>query len=263
MKKDALRSRGVIYCGYNIYEFVEESAYSCKTFKKFHPDIPATLFTNLSVKAEHRKYFDEVIHIDLALPKFVFKVYCLMQSLYNYSLFLDSDTEVRQSVYELFDSLDYYDFIFTRAIEFDFTATPYIFKNYMDQYHCNSGVILFKNSISGKKFLEHWYKITSTVQFERDVGRGKFMSYDDQMALNYLLHKVHYDRDINMKTLYLPGKIYNAVTYAFPYLKKDKQYHLIKIAHGHELIRQQLQYKITDKVKKIKKKYLSGDDGQH
>ena len=251
------KTRGVLYHVFDSYEFVEECIYSLKTFKKFHPEIPATLFTNLAIKDAHKKYFENIVTINVILPRFVYKVFCLQQSLYDYTLYLDGDTEIRQSVHELFDFLDYYDFIFTRAIDFDFTKTPYQFKNYIDEKHCNAGIMLFKNSPAGNSFIDNWFDVSKSVEFERTVGEKTFMSYDDQMALNYLLRDVNYPQQINLRVLYLPGKIYNAVTYAFSRLKTDGQIPYIKIAHGHELFRQQLGNKISDKLNYLKKKYFA------
>jgi len=251
-----IRSRGVLYHVFDSYEFVEECIYSLKTFKKFHPEIPVTLFTNLSIKEAHQHYFENIITINIKLPKFVYKVYCLQQSPYDYTLYLDGDTEIRQSVHELFDFLDYYDFIFTRAIDFDYTKTPYEFKGYIDEKHCNAGVLLFRNSPAGKLFIEKWLNVSKTIEFERTVGGKTFMSYDDQMALNYLLRDVKFPQEINLRVLYLPGKIYNAVTYSFNQLKKDNQFPYIKIAHGHELFRRQIGNRIMDKFSYLKKKFL-------
>jgi glycosyl transferase family (putative galactosyltransferase) len=250
------KSRGVIYHVFDSYKFVDETIYSLRTFRKFHPAIPATLFTNIEIKKGHQKYFENIITINVKLPKFVYKVFCLLQSPYEYSLYLDGDTEIRQPIYELFDFLDYYDFVLTRAMEFDFSVEPNEFINYIDEKHCNAGIILFRNSDASKNFLEKWFEVSRTIPFVRDFGNRKIVDYDDQMALNYLLHDVHYDEMTKMRILYLPGKIYNAVTYSFPQLKKDSQMNFIKIAHGHELFRQQLVYKIIDKLRFLKRKYL-------
>lgn len=255
-KKQLIKSKGVLYHVFDSYEFVDECIYSLKTFKKFHPSIPVTLFTNLEIKKSHQKYFEKIITINIKLPKFVYKVFCLQQSPYDYTLYLDGDTEIRQSVNELFDFLDYYDFILTRAIEFDFTKEPWEFISYMDEKHCNAGVMLFRNSSAGKLFIEKWLNVSTTIEFERTFGTKTFMSYDDQMALNYLLRDVKYPDEINLRTLYLPGKIYNAVTYAFPRLKTDGQIPYIKIAHGHELFRWQWGNRIKDKLNYLKRKYI-------
>lgn len=255
-KIQTTKSRGVIYHVFDSYKFVEEAIYSLRTFKRFHPAIPATLFTNLKIKSRHQKYFENIITINVKLPKFVYKVFCLLQSPYEYTIYLDGDTEIRQSIHELFDFLGYYDFIFTRAIEFDFSKEPNEFIGYIDEKHCNAGIMLFRNSDASKKFIEKWFEVSKTIPFERILGNRKIVDFDDQMALNYLLHEVNYDETTKMRILYLPGKIYNAVTYAFPQLKKDRQFSFIKIAHGHELFRRQLVYKVIDKLNFLKKKYL-------
>jgi hypothetical protein len=257
MNKNQLsNTRGVIYHVFDSYKFVEESIYSLRTFKKFHPEIPATLFTNIKIKKSHQKYFENIITINVTLPKFVYKVFCLLQSPYEYTLYLDSDTEIRQSMHELFDFLDYYDFIVTRGIEFNYFKNPPEFISYMDEKHCYAGMVLFRTPGLSRNFIEKWFEVSKTIPFERIIGDTKIVDFDDQMALNYLLYEEQYNEKIKMRTLYLPGKIYTAVTNIFPQLKKDDQYRFIKIAHGHELYRQQLIYKIIDKLNFLKKKYL-------
>ena len=78
------------------------------SLKKFHPDIPVTLFTNYDNLLGNSIGVDNVVHIESDWG-FLPKVEGLKSSPYKKSIFLDCDTQVNSSLEELFQLLNEYD----------------------------------------------------------------------------------------------------------------------------------------------------------
>jgi hypothetical protein len=99
--------KGVVYVAMGA-RFVEEAQVSARSVRKHMPNLPITLFTD-SPPAES-DLFDRVVHLTRSGPKpHRDKLIGMLQSPYEHTLFLDTDTFVGADVSELFQILQTFD----------------------------------------------------------------------------------------------------------------------------------------------------------
>jgi hypothetical protein len=136
-------SVGVIYVAIGA-RFVPEAMLSAKSVRRFLPDVPILLFTDQAPGA--RDGFDKVIQLSAPHPKAqINKLIAMMQSPFEKTLLLDTDTYVCADISDLFALLERFDVAMTqdRAYRDDFPAgsgVPDVFVEF------NQGVIAFRQS---------------------------------------------------------------------------------------------------------------------
>ncbi len=172
-------SKGVIYIAIN-KPWTKEAIYSAKSVKKYCKGVSTTLFTNCMVES---KYIDNVkIYESLTGKRFKFDY--LDKSPYDYSLYLDSDTEIRYDISELFTILDKFDIALrhnmarasgiTINLGKKHSGIPYSFPGF------NGGVILFRKTEKVEKFIKLWRELY--YKYKKEFGETK-----DQPSLRVAL----------------------------------------------------------------------------
>ncbi len=155
-----------------------EFSHSFLTFKKHHPEIPVTLFTDYEDLLDNPLEVDTVIEIKNDWG-FIPKVYALNNSPHDKTVFLDCDTQVNRPFPEIFKQLSSKDFLISR------------------EYHnpdiLNTGFFGVNSSRGfGSKFLSTWLE-RMTAKKELLIERYKKGETfgnklpDDQGELNHLL----------------------------------------------------------------------------
>ena len=152
-----MTSSGFIYVASNSVggvkqnNYVKEAIYSAKSLKKISPNAKITLFTDKPIE---EPIFDEIKIVDMSLRC---KQNCLLQSPYDKTILLDTDTYVNHSLDDLFDMLDNYDMCachcYSRKRNFgipEYMKIPYAFSE------INTGMVAFKKNDNFKKFAELW-----------------------------------------------------------------------------------------------------------
>ena len=249
-------NKGIIYIVVGQRRFLEECIFSVTSLKKVCPDIPVTLFTdNTDVPST---YFDDIKLVKEDINPFKIKVKYMYQSPYEYTLFLDSDTEIRQPIYELFELLNDNDLALAHVLHIDRSHFPTRLIGYVTPSHAyNTGVILYKKSEQLEKLFIKWLELV----MEQD---GSTMSADyksDQHYFNKLIEE-KYHLDLGLKLTSFFNKIYNARHPMIWQLQRNGEINQVKILHCHDLhrsflIRQYLRitkrFAINSFHKKIKK----------
>ncbi len=84
---------------------------SAKSMKKYHRDIPITLYSNLiTVNEDGADGFDDIIYTEGKIGQmWAFKHKILAESPYERTLHIDADTIICSPIYEVFDVLDKFD----------------------------------------------------------------------------------------------------------------------------------------------------------
>lgn len=154
-----------------------EFEHSFKTVKKHHPDVPVTLFTNYDDLLENKIDVDNVVEIESDWG-FIPKVSGLSMSPYSHTIFLDCDTQVNMSLYDLFDQLNIYDLA--------------ICQEFINKHILNTGVFAINTS---SPFLELWLKrMHERKQWAFDeFSKGKRVPNkipDDQAELNEIIRGI-------------------------------------------------------------------------
>lgn len=95
-------SRGVLYLASGA-NFIKQAKESAKSLKRYHPELPITLYTDEDVDAS---LFNQVIQINKPIEKMSDSRLHSDHFPYDQNLYLDADTRVCADIGDLFDILD-------------------------------------------------------------------------------------------------------------------------------------------------------------
>lgn len=138
---------------------IREVTHSAKSVKRIHPNLHTTLFTNIDINKYVYSCFDNIIKISIDSERVKQKY--LINSPYQNTLYLDSDTEVVGPI-NIFRLMDRFDIAAVQdharvikernKIWDQYAAVPDGFPEYA------GGVILFRKSPTIEKFFSIWRK---------------------------------------------------------------------------------------------------------
>jgi hypothetical protein len=161
-------SKGVIYIAYTNIKFINEAIFSATSLKKHNPNLSVTIFTDY-------KLTNNCFDIVNTLPKDSFKFRCkqnfLIDSPYENTLYIDTDTFINDNIEDMFDLLEKFDvcmvhdyarkriineknpnipsgYYFNRNS--DYMKIPYSFPEY------NGGIMLYKKNDKVINFIKYW-----------------------------------------------------------------------------------------------------------
>lgn len=189
-----LEDKGIIYVASGD-RYVEEAIVSARSVKKVMPDISVHLHTDQAIQMD---CFDEVTILTDCRYNCYDKVPPLLGSPFQKTLFLDTDTYVCDSVYEVFDLLEKYDFLLTHTPFRDpnpIEGIPAVFTE------LNTGVIGIRKNEITRGCLENWVKIYSELGHRADQPSFRKMIWEDARARLYVLPP-----EYNLRTVF-PGFI--------------------------------------------------------
>jgi alpha-N-acetylglucosamine transferase len=190
---------GVIYSCKGSIRFLTEAIESAKTVRKFLPHVKICLFHGYddhTIKNVNCDIFTDIKKINLPndidkkfqghMSGFLSKLYAIQQSPFDYTLFLDTDTEIRKPIMGLFKLLNNFDIALAPG---PMTQAPIDEDDILSEVprefpELNTGVILYKKSDKMKAFLEEWKNVflNNEKGLYRPHGKG-----GEQVALRYLL----------------------------------------------------------------------------
>ncbi len=226
-------NKGVIYIVVGKMRYLKECIFSAASLKKHCPDIPITLFTDKTDLKE--KYFDEIKIIQNDINPFKNKVKYMYNSPYEYTLFLDSDTEVRKPIYEIFELLNENDLALAYSPHIDRNHFPARLIGDADPspYNIyNTGVILYRKSEKIETFFLKW--LEEVMLQDGDTMRSGYRS--DQYYFNKIItEKFHLECGIKLSAF--SNKIYNARHPMIWQLHRNGEMDAVKILHAHDLHR--------------------------
>jgi hypothetical protein len=237
-----MNTKGVIYTAGGMQRYIDEAIYSAKTLKKYNPKLGTTLYT--SIKNVESKYFDNIIYQEPIKHPQKYKVENMLKSPYDFTLFLDSDTEIKDNIEELFDFLLIYDIGVTNRVKCKWSANP-IYIYYIDNQCYNGGFLLFKKNKKVTTFINAW---TKKMNKNKDEEIKAGTQTGDQIPLNELFFDEKLPEKIGLKYVILPNKIYNARPWLWEQAKTDGDYKNIKIFHARGLNKHK-SVKILNKIK--------------
>ena len=149
-------SKGFIYVASNNvsstgHDYVQEAIFSAESLRKHEPEAQITLFTDKKIK---NKVFNEIKIVKMSLRC---KQNFLLESPYEKTILLDTDTYVNHNLNDLFDLLDKYELVgcsdYSRKRIFpipEYMNIPYGFSE------LNTGVVGYKKCKNFQKFIELW-----------------------------------------------------------------------------------------------------------
>jgi len=226
-------NKGIIYIVVGKLRYLEECIFSASSLKKHCPDISVTLFTDKTDVKE--KCFDEIKIIKNDINPMKNKVKYMCDSPYEYTLFLDSDTEVKQPIDEMFEVLDKNDLAIAHSPQYDRSHFPAKLISYADTHPdnaYNTGVILYKKSDAVEKFFTKWLEVVMLQ--DGNLMRAGYLC--DQCYFNRLITN-KYHLECGLKLGVLDNRLYNARHPMIWHLQRIGEMGNIKIIHCHDLHR--------------------------
>jgi hypothetical protein len=203
--------RGVVYLAYG-QKYIEEAQVSAQSVKRFMPNLKIVVFTDAS--PTDPSAFDAVTPlVQTAHPRtHSDKLACMLQSPFDQTLFLDTDTFVCAAFSELFDLMEHFDIAMThdrRYVDWfpENTGVPDAFREF------NQGVVVFRRSDGLRDTLEKAMLWADRIAAETGI------TYDQPPLRIALYHS-------NLRIAALTHE-YNCRYHSFGYLNGE-----VKILHG-------------------------------
>jgi hypothetical protein len=237
--------KGVIYFVSGSQYHLDECLHSLRSLRRYHPHMPVTLFTTLPLSSAQKKLFNKVIHMVNTGSPFKLKVKAISSSPYERTLYLDSDTEIKSSLIEIWEFLETFDMAVARENELQWDSPNLEFVDYRSPFF-NTGVIAFKKTKKITLFLQDWLSVMDSKpdqELNQRIG--------DQNFFNDLLNSSH--MCLLPSILELPNKIYNVRSWAYEQLSPYERSKMVKIRHAHDLhwdLIKKVKYKISTYKKK-------------
>lgn len=145
---------------------------SIKSLKKSNPDLDVTVFSDFDKELFCKSSVDKIIPIKNDYG-FLPKVFGILNSPYEKTIFLDCDTYVNQDISSLFDSTNNHDIC--------------VSKEFLAKDILNTGVIYFNNSsFRVESFLKTWYQSMTETKLKAINSDKPFSNKtpDDQGKFN-------------------------------------------------------------------------------
>ncbi len=149
--------RGILYIATQS-GYVKEAISSAMHVKKCMPEIPLAICTNQQDLIP-QELFTNIIVAEKPQLGFVDKILPLINSPFQKTLFLDTDTRVIEPVYELFDLLERFDLAVSHA---PIRSTMEVLPCPESFPELNTGVICFRKTASVLDLIKNWHYMYST-----------------------------------------------------------------------------------------------------
>lgn len=157
-------SQGLLYVATG-KQYVVEAIESYKSILELHPDYKAVLYTDSSNEALAKAQFQNVEIIEQPVFNFLDKIEPMLNSPFEKTLFIDTDTYLNESIDQVWQILDDYDI----AITFDNGRINDHVEGVPDWFcEFSTGVILYNKSPKILKMIEQWQK--HYIEMHRSSG---------------------------------------------------------------------------------------------
>jgi len=202
---------GVIYVATG-KKYIHEANLSIKTLRKVDKNLHVTLFTDMPSEVK-KNYFNNIIKIDNPSYSFFDKIPCMLNTPYQKTLYLDTDTLIKDEIEDIKIILEKYDLAIAHAPLRKFIDIPEIPEIFPE---LNTGVIAYRMSKDMKELFKNWEKEYKLMQ----------KKYKKKLHDQPSFRKVLFNS--NIKTYIIPPE-YNLRT-DMPYLIGGNS--TVKIIHG-------------------------------
>lgn len=160
------KNRGVVYVATGP-RCLAEAVRSVTSLKRLMPALPATLFTDAPEVTPGT--FDRIVRVAGARHGFIDKILPLLDSPYERTLFLDSDTFVCQPLDDLFRVLDRFDL----AVCHDSWRGPDSLGECPDAFaDLNTGVLLYRTAPEVIRLIRVWHDRYAGILAAGSAGAG-------------------------------------------------------------------------------------------
>lgn len=245
--RSVVAPQGVLYCAYG-EGALGEAAVSAESYRR-HNAAPCALFTDDTAAAQALGQFDFVFPLE-PFEEFraVFadagrtpatKLFCLLGSPFERTLYVDADSYVRDDLSEAFDLLGHFDILLSNEALTEIGKPdvpggkpPHLaLKKLSVPMGFNAGVFGYSTSGPATEFIRVW--IGDFVRkAAADPHGGNWGGVSDQVCLNSLFWEPVVERT-GITHAILPNYVYNATDRMLPELQRIGCFHRVRIIHSH------------------------------
>ncbi len=186
--------KGIIYVATG-QRFVDEAKVSARSVRKVYPEMPIVLYTDIQ---EKDPLFNQVISLNEVRGNCYDKVEPLLESPFEKTLFLDTDTYLCEEIDEIWRLLDRFELMLTHTPIRDPNPIDGIPPSFTE---FNTGVIAFKRSENVTRVLQEWVKIYGELEHKADQPALRKTLWENQQIKFYVLPS-----EYNFRTI-VPGFI--------------------------------------------------------
>lgn len=191
------KSTGFLYVAIG-KKFIIEANIAAKSLKRF-TKYPIAILTDIP-KLVDRTYFDNIIHSTTLGRSFEVKITGLINSPFDQTVFLDSDTFVLKPIDDLFDGLELFDMMMTIGPNWHSYG---FFQSYQPKHvikykgivpEFNTGVIVMKKSKSTLNFLQKWHDTHKKLNMYADMPtlREAYIENIDSIKIGVLPNEFNF-----------------------------------------------------------------------
>jgi len=172
--------KGYVFCASGHPYFLNAAERAANSIKKFSPDAHITLFSGFSKRPE---VFDDIIEADMN-PEYRYsaKVYNLINSPYEKTIFLDADTILVDSIDEIFNILNYFDFALPHSFHRSGETSWYAQDSFPGLTGLSSSMIVYRKRKEVLEVLNKWIE-------EYDTMCSKSPDFGDQGILSKIIYE--------------------------------------------------------------------------
>ena len=245
---------GILYCAYS-RKYIDIAAQSVSTLQQ-HTTVPCCIFTAVPRYAAKLEVFDHVFDLgyqDAIERYFVaperlpsLKLLSLLQSPFEKTLHLDSDTLVLGDISHVFDALEHHDLLLTNDsesnYEMDASSGRRIHRElvrFTNPEAFNTGVLAYLNSPETTAFLNAWND-DFIASSQKHPDTGNWTNVNDQVSLTRLI-KNRVPAKLGLSWSILPNVEYNVTGRMIPEMARANKLKQAKIIHtifAHNWVRQ-------------------------
>lgn len=165
-----MNTNGFLYVA-NGLKYLKEAEISVRSLKDYHKE-PIALICDV---ADYQSdLFDIIVYEDKPVYNFSSKIYGLLKSPFDKTIFLDTDTFVCASLTNIFDILELFDIAVAHepsrhSIGFIQNSNPTYKVEHQEVFpEFNTGVIAFKMKATAISFLQKWLEIYNLINIKAD-----------------------------------------------------------------------------------------------
>lgn len=217
---------GLLYVTMRHKPYLEECVASARSVKKYWPDAPIALVTDMDTARLPSGLFDTIIPDEGVEHPFKVKVKSLLKSPFERTLFLDVDTCCHGDPRGIFMSMADCDLALAPVPLIDWKTRPPVFIAHERAGVFNTGVIAYEKSVAVQDLFGEWYQMFRH-QEESVIEPGK---YCDQCYFNPIIAARGQVLGVRLKSL--PTRIYNARTFLNQIFREEGVNDQIIISHG-------------------------------
>lgn len=180
---------GVLYIALE-KDFLDELGISVRSVKDSNPDLDIAVVTRSDLAEDVPEVVDEVVSVDESSGTFLDKVNYILETPFEKTLYLDTDTYVDGNLDEVFELLDHYDLASCLAPHRQGDDAEQDIPESFPMH--NTGVIAFRKSKEIESLFDEWRIETDNLESKRDQQSFRKVLYCSDVSRTTMPSEYNY-----------------------------------------------------------------------